>query len=86
MVWDNIQTDPTKSRHIGERNLKNAVTKTRPRNEGKITKNDKKVKLKQGLFRLAKLARKKGESIKIVPVGIAYENVSQNSGMDLQFA
>ncbi len=43
--------------------------------EGKITTNSKKLKLKQGLFRLAKLARKKGEPIKIVPVGIAYDNV-----------
>ena len=43
--------------------------------EGKITKNGKKIKLKQGLFRLAKLARKKGEPIKIVPIGIAYDNV-----------
>ena len=43
--------------------------------EGKITKNGKKLNFKQGLFRLAKLARKKGEPIKIVPVGIAYDNV-----------
>lgn len=43
--------------------------------EGKITKTGKKLKLKQGLFRLAKLARKKGEPIKILPVGIAYDNV-----------
>ena len=43
--------------------------------EGKISKSSKKLKLKQGLFRLAKLARKKGEPIKIVPIGIAYENV-----------
>ncbi len=43
--------------------------------EGKINKNGKKLKLKQGLFRLAKLARKKGEPIKIVPIGIAYDNV-----------
>jgi len=43
--------------------------------EGKITKNVKKLKLKQGLFRLAKLARKKGDPIKIVPIGIAYDNV-----------
>ncbi len=42
--------------------------------EGRITKNSKKLKLKQGLFRLAKLARKKGEPIKIVPIGIAYDN------------
>ena len=40
--------------------------------EGKITKNSKKLKLKEGLFRLARLARKKGEPIKIIPVGIAY--------------
>ena len=44
--------------------------------EGKINKNGKKVKLKQGLFRLAKLARRKGNSIKIVPIGIAYDNES----------
>jgi len=43
--------------------------------EGKITRNGKKLNLKQGLFRLAKLARKKGEQIKIVPIGIAYDNV-----------
>ena len=43
--------------------------------EGKITKNGNNLKLKQGLFRLAKLARKKGEPIKILPVGIAYDNV-----------
>ena len=43
--------------------------------EGKITKNGKKLKLKQGLFRLAKLARKKGEPIKILPIGIAYNNL-----------
>ena len=44
--------------------------------EGKITKNGNNLKLKQGLFRLAKLARKKGEPIKILPVGIAYENIN----------
>ena len=44
--------------------------------EGKINKNGKKVKLKQGLFRLAKIARKKGEPIKIVPIGIAYNHVT----------
>ncbi len=43
--------------------------------EGKITKNVRKLKLKQGLFRLAKLARRKCEPIKIVPIGIAYDNV-----------
>ncbi len=46
--------------------------------EGKINKNGKTVKLKQGLFRLAKLARKKGKPIKIVPIGIAYNNVTPN--------
>ena len=44
--------------------------------EGKINKHGKSVKLKQGLFRLAKIARKKGEPIKILPVGIAYNNVN----------
>ena len=43
--------------------------------EGKITKNGNNIKLKQGLFRLARLARKKGEPIKILPIGIAYDNV-----------
>ena len=43
--------------------------------EGKITTNSKNLKLKQGLFRLAKLARKKGEPIKIIPIGIAYDNL-----------
>ena len=43
--------------------------------EGKITKNSKKLKLKEGLFRLARLARKKGEPIKIIPIGIAYGNL-----------
>ncbi len=44
--------------------------------EGKINKNGKTVKLKQGLFRLAKIARKKGEPIKIVPIGIAYNHIN----------
>ena len=44
--------------------------------EGKINKNRKKVNFKQGLFRLAKLASKKGTSVKIVPIGIAYSNVN----------
>tara|TARA_Y100001978_G_scaffold124682_1_gene111250 strand:- start:736 stop:1431 length:696 start_codon:yes stop_codon:yes gene_type:complete len=42
--------------------------------EGKITEYSKNLKLKQGLFRLAKLARKRGEPIKIIPIGIAYDN------------
>tara|TARA_Y100001978_G_scaffold200345_1_gene216438 strand:- start:1483 stop:2157 length:675 start_codon:yes stop_codon:yes gene_type:complete len=44
--------------------------------EGKINKNGKAVKLKEGLFRLARLARKKGDPIKIVPIGIAYSRIN----------
>ena len=44
--------------------------------EGKINKFSKKIKLKQGLFRLAKLARKKRKQIKILPIGIAYRNIN----------
>ncbi len=44
--------------------------------EGKINKNGKKVNFKQGLFRLAKLASKKGTSVNIVPIGIAYSRIN----------
>ena len=44
--------------------------------EGKINKNRKKVIFKQGLFRLAKLASKKGTSVHIVPIGIAYSRIN----------
>ena len=44
--------------------------------EGKINKYGKKVPLKQGLFRLAKLASKKTNSITILPIGIAYSEIS----------
>jgi len=44
--------------------------------EGKINKLGKKLVLKEGLFRLAKLATKKTTSITIIPIGIAYSNVS----------
>ena len=44
--------------------------------EGKINKKGKKVIFKQGLFRLAKLASKKGTSIYIVPIGIAYSRIN----------
>ena len=44
--------------------------------EGKINKNGKKLNFKQGLFRLAKLASKKGTSVQIVPVGIAYSRIN----------
>jgi len=43
--------------------------------EGKINKNRKKLVLKEGLFRLARLAAKKTESIVIIPIGIAYSKV-----------
>ena len=44
--------------------------------EGKINKYGKKLILKEGLYRLARLASKKTSSITIVPIGIAYSNVS----------
>ena len=44
--------------------------------EGKINKFGKILVLKEGLYRLAKLARKKTDSITIIPIGIAYSNVS----------
>ena len=44
--------------------------------EGKINKHGKKLVLKQGLYRLARLATKKTESIIIIPIGIAYSKVS----------
>ena len=44
--------------------------------EGKINKFGKKLVLKEGLFRLAKLAIKKTDSITIIPIGIAYCNLS----------
>ena len=44
--------------------------------EGKINKLGKKLVIKEGLFRLAKLALKKTDSITIIPIGIAYSNLS----------
>ncbi len=44
--------------------------------EGKINKFGKKLVLKEGLYRLARLATKKTESIIIIPIGIAYSEVS----------
>jgi 1-acyl-sn-glycerol-3-phosphate acyltransferase len=44
--------------------------------EGKINKYGKKIELKEGLFRLAKLATTKTNFITIVPIGIAYSEVS----------
>ena len=46
--------------------------------EGKINKYGKKLVLKEGLYRLARLASKKTESIVIIPIGIAYSKVSPN--------
>ena len=44
--------------------------------EGKINKYGKKLVLKEGLYRLAKLAAKKTTSVFIIPIGIAYSKVS----------
>ena len=44
--------------------------------EGKINKYGKKLVLKEGLYRLARLASKKTGSIHIIPIGIAYSEVS----------
>jgi len=46
--------------------------------EGKINKDGKKLVLKEGLYRLAKLATKKTTSIIIIPIGIAYSKVPPN--------
>ena len=43
--------------------------------EGKINKYGKKLVLKEGLYRLARLATKKTTSVIIVPIGIAYSKV-----------
>ena len=44
--------------------------------EGKINKYGKNIPLKEGLYRLARLANKKTKFITIVPIGIAYSEVS----------
>ena len=44
--------------------------------EGKINRYGKKLVLKEGLYRLARLATKKTTSIIIIPIGIAYSKVS----------
>ena len=46
--------------------------------EGKINKYGKKLVLKEGLYRLARLATKKTTSIIIIPIGIAYSKVTPN--------
>ena len=44
--------------------------------EGKINRYGKKLVLKEGLYRLARLATKKTTSITIIPIGIAYSRIS----------
>ena len=44
--------------------------------EGKINKYGKQIVLKEGLFRLARLAKKKATLITIIPIGIAYSEVT----------
>ena len=44
--------------------------------EGKINKYGKRLVLREGLYRLARLATKKAETIIIIPIGIAYSEVS----------
>ena len=44
--------------------------------EGKINKFGKKLVLKEGLYRLARLATKRSSPIVIVPIGIAYSKIS----------
>ncbi len=44
--------------------------------EGKINKYGKKLVLKEGLYRLARLAKRKTKTITIIPIGIAYSKVS----------
>jgi len=46
--------------------------------EGKINKYGKKLVLKEGLYRLSRLAAKKTTSIFIIPIGIAYSKVPPN--------
>ena len=48
--------------------------------EGKINKHGKKLPLKEGLYRLARLASKNNSSIVIVPIGIAYNKISPRLG------
>ncbi len=44
--------------------------------EGKINKYGKKLVLKEGLYRLARLGTKKNLSVTIIPIGIAYNRIS----------
>ena len=53
--------------------------------EGKINKSWEKLVLKEGLYRLARLAAKKTESIIIIPIGIAYSKISLNLEMNFVY-
>jgi len=44
--------------------------------EGKINKYGRRLVLKEGLYRLARLATKKTKTITIIPIGIAYSSIS----------
>ena len=44
--------------------------------EGKINKNGEKLVLKEGLYRLARLATKKITPVTIIPIGIAYSEIT----------
>ena len=46
--------------------------------EGKINKFSRKLVLKEGLFRLARLATQQTKSITIIPIGIAYSKIPPN--------
>ena len=46
--------------------------------EGKINKYGNQLVLKEGLYRLARLATKKTTSITIIPIGIAYSKIPPN--------
>ena len=54
--------------------------------EGKINRYGKKLILKEGLYRLARLATKKKASIIIVPIGIAYSKESPKFGSEFCLA
>jgi len=54
--------------------------------EGKINRFGKKLTLKEGLYRLARLATKKKASIIIVPIGIAYSKESPKFGSEFCLA
>ena len=50
--------------------------------EGKINKYGRKLVLKEGLYRLARLASKEKDSIFIIPIGIAYSKISPKFGSE----